>query len=329
MADAKLPALTETSVLDVADCLYTVDVSDTTDDATGSSRKITLTRLGAFISHGICQGRLTLESGVPVSASDQTAKTNVYFTPCNGNRISVYDGTRWKYYSFSEITLALGTLTSGKNYDVFIYDNSGTLTLEFSAAWTNDTTRADALALQDGIYVKSGSTTRRHLGSIRTTATTTTEDSKAKRFVSNRYNRAVRGLANAAETTNSWAYNSTTIRQANANTANQLDYLDCVGDAMVDATVGAIGYTSGGAIGAMIGIGVDSTTANSAQSIGTVEYNASYTSFSASRYAGVPGLGRHYLPWLEATAGGVTFDGDNGGYASLLWQSGMTGSVMT
>jgi len=187
MADSRLTALSETSVIALDDPLYTVDVSDTTDDPAGSSRKITSQRLLGLLNT-VCQGRLTVESGVAVSTSDQTGKSNLYFTPYRGNKVALYDGSRWKLYAFSEVSLSLTSLTSGKNYDVFLYDNSGTLTLELSAAWTNNTTRADALSTQDGVTVKSGAATRRWLGTIRTTGATTTEDSATKRFVANAYN---------------------------------------------------------------------------------------------------------------------------------------------
>ena len=49
-------------------------------------------------------------------------------------------------------SLALGTLTSGKNYDVFGYVSGGALTLE-SLVWTSDTARATAVTLQDGRYL--------------------------------------------------------------------------------------------------------------------------------------------------------------------------------
>ena len=74
-------------------------------------------------------GRLTLESGVPVSTTDQTAKTSVYYTPYLHNLISLWDGTNWVPTEFSETTLALGTLTSGLPYDVFGYLSAGALVL--------------------------------------------------------------------------------------------------------------------------------------------------------------------------------------------------------
>ena len=137
----------------------------------------------------LCQGRLTLESGVAVSTSNQTAKTTLYFTPYNGNQIALYNGSAWIMRSFTETSLSLSGYTADTNYDIWAYDNAGTLALA-STAWTNATTRATALALQNGVYVKSGDATRRYLGTIRTTATAgQSEDSASKRFVWNYYNR--------------------------------------------------------------------------------------------------------------------------------------------
>lgn len=142
----------------------------------------------------ICDGRLTLESGVAISTTDQTAKTVVYFTPYNGNTIGLYDGSEWDLFSFSELSLSLSGYAANTNYDIFIYNNSGTLTLE-SSAWTNDTTRATSLTAQDSIYVKTGAINRRYLGTIRTTSSTgQCEDSVTKRFVWNYYNREERLL---------------------------------------------------------------------------------------------------------------------------------------
>jgi hypothetical protein len=138
--------------------------------------------------------RLTTESGVPVSTSDRTAQSTIYLTPYVGNQIALYDGAAWQLRSTAEISLALSGLTSGKNYDVFAYYTGSAVALELSAAWTNDTTRADAITTQDGVWCKSGTLTRRLVGTIRTTGTTTTEDSATKRFVWNAYNRVPRTL---------------------------------------------------------------------------------------------------------------------------------------
>lgn len=181
--------------------------------------------------NSICYGRLTLESGVPVSTTDQLAKTTLYFTPYNGNTIGIYDGSsEWDLFNFNELSLSLSGYTANTNYDIFIYNNGGTLTLE-STAWTNDSTRATSLTTQNGIYVKSGATTRRYLGTIRTTATTgQCEDGENRRFVWSLYNQNFKvlygGILNQAHT-----YSSTTVYRAwnNNTTVGQGRYLFVLG----------------------------------------------------------------------------------------------------
>ena len=281
---------------------------------------------------GICQGRLTLESGVAVSTSDQTAKTNVYFTPYNGNSVGLFDGTSWKLYTFSEITLALGTIADASNYDIFLYDNAGTLTLELSAAWTNDTTRANALALQDGVYVKSGATTRLHVGMLRTTSTTTTEDSAGgstsqvggKRFLWNRFNRVRRRLS-VIDGTDTWTYSTTSYRQANAASGNQVEIV--AGDAIDDIRlfVSTWSLNTIGPTACRIGIGEDSTTAQAAQTFftgGVFAVNNDYANPEATLIKS-PAIGYHYYAWLEngSGSGTNTWYGDNAGTDRF----GMTG----
>jgi len=117
------------------------------------------------IPQAVCEGRLSLVSGDPVNAAGTASASTVYFSPYLGNRISLYDGTRWKMYSFTERSIALSGLTASLPYDVWIYDNAGTLTLEI-LAWSTTTARATALVLQDGVWCKTGALTRRYLGTF-------------------------------------------------------------------------------------------------------------------------------------------------------------------
>lgn len=109
--------------------------------------------------------RLSLTTATPVTTTDVTNASIIYAVPYNGNNISLYDGVSWDSYSSSQFGLSLGTLVNKKLYDVFCYANSDVPTLEF-LAWTNDTTRATALTYQDGVFVKTGQTTRRYLGTF-------------------------------------------------------------------------------------------------------------------------------------------------------------------
>ena len=302
MADVKLTAEPELSVVALDDWLAAVDKSDTTDDAAGSDAKLSVLRLLGRLNQ-VCQGRLTLVSGDPhyspqtavPSATDTTAETcdfavahgwvtgtmvivdatvggltfgtlyyiratdsdtvafyttfadadadtnrvnltasitqriypigitwdNLYWEPYGGNLVSLYDGTRWQLYAASTVTLALSALTADNNYDVFLYDNAGTLTLELSAAWTSDTVRADALTTQDGITVKSGATTRRWVGTVRTIGTTTVEDSERSRFVWNEYNQISRHVYKTDYTT-SWTWATAAWQETRGQTTNRI-----------------------------------------------------------------------------------------------------------
>jgi hypothetical protein len=286
--------------------------------ATNDTKFISPLKLAAY-AWLPADGRLTLTTATPVTTTDVTAASTLYYTPYVGNRIAIYNGTSWSPYTFTERSLALSGLTSGRPYDVFLYDNSGTLTLELTA-WTNDTTRATALTYQDGVLVRSGATTRRYLGTIYTTGTTTTEDSVSKRFVWNAYNRILRKLRRV-ETTSTWTYTTATWRQANAAAANQVEAVFGLAEDVAAVKVHMSAFNSGSII-ASVGIGVDSTSTNSADICGgfaTTNGNE-FTAFLDY----IPTVGRHYFAWLEwSTASGTT----TWSATQSVQSSGITGVV--
>jgi len=269
----------------------------------------------------VCEGRLTLTTGTPVTTSDVTGAGTLYYTPYTGNRVALYSGSAWALYTFAERSLAL-TLTSGVNYDVFLWNNSGTITLE-TTAWTNDTTRTTALVYQDGVLVKSGSTTRRYLGTIRASGSNTTEDSYAKRFVWNYRNRVARPVK-VLETTNSWNYTTATWRQANAAAANQIAVVAGQAEDALLLTVGAEALQTGGSV-IRVAIGEDSTSTPSTSAIGRAFATGASSQFGPTA-TGIflPAVGYHYYAWLEwsTAAGTTTWYGDNGGTDT---QSGIVG----
>jgi hypothetical protein len=277
-------------------------------------------------SNYVCQGRLTLTTALPVTTADVSGATTLYFTPYAGNQIATYSGAAWTLSTFTEKSLSLAGLTADSNYDIFIVD--GTLALE-ALIWTNATTRATALVLQDGVLVKSGATTRRYLGTIRINASGgQCEDTLLKRYVWNYYNRKERPLQ-VFDSTDSWSYAvATTWRQARATAGNKVEYVCGFSEDLVAARVQA-GMTTGTANqSGTVGIGVDATATNSAQTF-TEMYNSATnngTSIQHAQYRGFPGIGYHYLAWLEYTRGGsMTFNGDNG-VAGM--QSGLLAEVL-
>lgn len=316
------------SSLDVT--IRTVDpVVQSVAGAVSAGTFTTLSFTGALTSPYslVAQGRLTLESGVAVSTTDQLAKGNLYYTPHSGNAISLYSGTAWVTRTFSEVTLAL-TLTSGKPYDIFAYDNSGVVALE-SLVWTNDTTRATALVRQDGVWCKTGVLTRRYIGTIYASAGNQCEDSAAKRFVWNMYNRVRRHMS-VYDATNSWNYTLATIRQANAAVTNQLDMVRGLDEDNAEAGIAA--SFSNGSANVIVtgGIGLDATNALAADSDAAYQATLAVSTVQQMRasYRGMPGVGRHFLTWLEysTATGTTTWYGDNN--VVTIARSGIQGSVI-
>jgi hypothetical protein len=245
----------------------------------------------------------------------------------------------WRIYRLSELTFALGTLANASNYDLFVWDNAGTLTLSAGPAWTSDTARGSGagtteLEVVDGVVVNKvaisggpGARAGRVVGGFRTTATTTTEDSKLKRFLWNAQLRSPRPFL-VFDTADSWSYTTDTWRQANANTANKVEWLcGLVADPMelrVDATVN---LNVNSARAAKVGVGINSITSpiSTLQMGGYFNGTSSLNTYVGAAYRDVPALGYSYGAWLEKGAdGGCTFDGDDGGDGR---QGGMSGFI--
>jgi hypothetical protein len=294
-----------------------VNVVITNPTVTGgvfTSPEIDTSLISTGLFQHLCQGRLTLTSGTAITTADVTAATSVFFTPFNGATVALFDGvSKWTVLPFTELTIALGTLTSGLPYDVFLFNNAGTPGLRAPVAWSSATARVTSLVLQNGVLVKSGATTDRYLGTFCTTATTTTEDSAANRFLFNYYNRAWRRMQRI-ESTSSWAYVTGAWRQANGSMANQLNFVVGVSDYAIEAEViGSLANSGAANVAAAVGIGLDSTSVLSGDSLqGAGASSNTAVQGANAKYLGYPGLGKHALVWLEFGAANNTFFGTNG-----------------
>jgi hypothetical protein len=300
------------------------DLNTLIDEVAGVQAEVAaLLRVGDLEA---CCGRLTLTSGVPVTTRDVTAAGTLYFTPYKGNRLALYTGEGWTAHTFAELSLSLAGWPANTNFDIFIYDNAGTPTLE-GVAWTDATTRATALALQDGVYVKAGAATRRYLGTVRTVAAGQCEDSTARRFVWNYYNRVTRELR-AIEPTASWTYQVNAWRPSNNNTADgvgRVSFVVGVAETLVRAHHIAWGQNSAASSYCPAGIALDATNTNHAQVL--VGWSGSgsnqFGQEAHGLWRGWPAAGHHYLQRTErstATGGTTTWRG----YTSGVFQVGMT-----
>ena len=257
--------------------------------------------------------RLSIMSGTSVVTGSVISGSTLYLTPHASTQISLFDGTDWWQYQTGQVSVALSGLTLDRNYDVFAYINTGAVAIELGAAWTNSTTRSTALTTQDGVLVKSGDNTRRYLGTIRSTSTTTTEDSNEKRFVWNQYNK-VRRKMYKHDPTNTWSYVGS-YRPANNNVNNSIQYV--CGDNATDLEVfvqGMVNYTATG-WGAAVDVGLDSSATGSAQIRGGSYTIANAHSWPYAQYQGTPAAGHHILYWVEFAGNTVNWYGDNGDMA--------------
>lgn len=175
-------------------------------------------------------GRLTLATGAPLTLTDQSNKTTLYYTPYVGNTIALYNGTSWDLVTFAELSLDISGFTASKPYDIFVYNNSGTATLE-GLVWTNASTRATALAYQDGVLSKTGALTRRYVGTIYMEADQKCDDTDINRNVWNMYNRVPRRLYVANGTTHT--YSGSSRPWNNSATNNKLSFIIGQGHAIM------------------------------------------------------------------------------------------------
>jgi hypothetical protein len=252
------------------------------------------------VTPNVIQGRLTLTSGTPITTSDVTSASTIYFTPLDGNKITLYNGSAWQTVAFSEVSLALSALTAGLPYDVFGYLSSGSLQLEL-LAWSSASARATALTTLDGIYVKSGDSTRLYLGSFYTTSTTTTEDSENKRLLWNMYNKIEKPLLRN-ETVSTWGCSTIGWLQANSNSLNKVSIMCGLSQNIITLEcVGQSSVTSSSSYICEVGIGVDSASVNSAKVFAGQSNSKSLASIRGhyAFYKAFPTAGYHYYTWLQ------------------------------
>lgn len=300
---------------------------------------------GAITQYNPPQGRLTLTTGVAVMSSTVSGATTVLYTPANGNLVTIYDGTNMVPTVFAELTNTLtdttknpAAVTTNSNYDLFVWNDGGTIRLGRGPVWTNNTTRANTLTRTNGIYLNTSTITNgpaalrgTYVGTIRTNGTSTVDmafggsasGGVAVSFgVWNMYNRAW-CLGQCIDNGIAYAYASGTERQARASAANQASYLMGLTEDMITcsyaqrittpATAASFGY---------IALGFDSPTVHTSAR-GFVQTTAAAAAIGTPyiEVAGYNSIGFHTFTALEATDGtSNTFNSDTIGTINLkIW----------
>lgn len=195
-------------------------------------------------------------------------------------------------------------------------------------AWTNDTTRATALALADGAYYKSGDQTRLYLGTVRTNGSSVVQDTLLARFVWNAYNRVPRQLLRR-DTSGTWNYTTATWRSANNSTSNRVEVVVGIEAAsLIDLTVAAMASNTTAGVSRRCAVGEDSTSTPAADG-----YAGQDTAGAGDIKQFVGGLNRrvavgyHYYQALEHSNATGTTSWYNTTLAPAVQVSGLYGSI--
>lgn len=294
-------------------------------------------------------GRLSLVSGAPVTSSDHTAQGTIYYVPYKSDRVPLFDGTNWALFSIgsglsqttTDTTKSPAAVATNSNYDLFVWNDSGTIRLSRGPAWSSDTSRGagvgtTALTQVNGRYVNANSITNGpaatlglYVGTVRSDGSSLLNDSLALRTVWNNNNRVRRPML-VQDATASWSYNTAAWRQAHASTANQLAMVIGLQEDGVNARVIHSAFTNTGTVTCSAGIGLDSTSALAAACVNSPQFvpGASESETLAASWEGFVGLGFHYLAWLEyggapTSSGTLFFAG-----TQTPGQSGIMGEVV-
>ncbi len=303
------------------------------------------------------QGRLTLTSGTPVMTADATAQTSVYYTPYQGNIVPIYDGTNMQSYTFGQLTLALSSTNhpAGEVFDVYASLQSGVVVLS-AMYWGSNSSRSSSaggktgtgnatVTQVDGLWVNNaaigasdsfnGSTgyaipqsQGTYLGSFYTTAAGQTGIALAPAAqtngtnnviaVWNAYNR-VPVTARCIDSTVSWTYNSTTVRNAHASASNRISWVDGLAQSSIYASYGCIIAPPTSTAG-QIGVGLN-TTAFSGRIGQSPDSTSSIGSSELGDLSSYPLLGLNYVQACENINTGTsncTFYSNGGEYGELL-----------
>ena len=308
------------------------------------------------------EGRLTLTSATPVLSSAVTAATSVFYTPYVGNRIPLLTESLFCERTFAELTLALdsnsgntGYQQSGKNFDLFVYNDAGTLRLCTGPAWTSDTARSAALARMRGLLVNNASITLKYdatsstltaaansalyVGTMRASANGQTEMSigapaaavggtNNKLYLWNAYQRVPTSATNR-DSTDTWTYTTATWREKNGSTSNTIGYVCGFAEGTVSAIATAFSSNDTSGIRRVSGIGLNTTSAIATGTLtGYMDTQAARVAQAVARYEAPVALGFSTLTELEQSVatGTSTWYGDGGG-ASII-QTGMTVQLM-
>lgn len=281
-----------------------------TDDAVGAghaTKTDTINRLAlvslnndgtlkasSYMPHGQCY--LDLSGG------------NLRLLPRNGNNVLVKDADGWfiRQVPNAGITLGTGGLVVDTNYNIYLYDSAGTLTLEAS-------TTASALDADTGVRIKSGDATRTLVGKARTDNPLAWVDSGAKRYVLSYFQR--RGKISVGALTADRTTASTSFVEVNSEI--RANYLTWGDEVVVHSATGSVDHDTGTTGRVQTSLGVDGATSLGPVVTMTVPTASRAYHMSVEAHS-VEAEGNHYTTLIGRTnAGNATWFGTDATTSSI------------
>ncbi len=285
------------------------------------------------------QGRLTLTSGAPVLSSGVSGAATIYYSPYNGNQIPIYNGAGFLATTFVELSNATTQSSTGKagpaavttnsNYDLFVWNDSGTIRLTRGPAWTSDTARGTGAGTTElqrllGILTNKVAITNGPGANLGTYVGTVRSDGASQINyqmnpaaaaggaapvigVWNAYNQ-VAVATTSRDSTASWSYGTATWRSANNSASNRISFIDGLGGGGVRADY-LVGFGANGGDTAFIGVNLNSTSATP-NVAGILSATGAVIGVTTS-FAGAAALGFNYVQAVEKGDGtaALTFYG--------------------
>lgn len=302
---------------------------------------------GATGADGLARpcGRLTPTSGSPVVTGDATVGT-IYYTPYIGDQIPLYDGSSaFVPTTFTELSNALNQSSSGKagpaavttnsNYDLFVWDDSGTLRLTRGPLWSSGTSRGSGagttqLTMFKGFWFNAAAISNgpaqfrgTYVGTIRTNGSSqaawvhggaASGGTAAILGFWNAYNR-VRVTGRVSDSTSSWSYATASFRSANNSTGMRVSWVNGFDYDSIRVAYMTLAVVAAGKANAAIGL--DSTSSASSNCL--IATGGTSNSFALTSELHDTSLGFHFAQALERAQDGVSVDFYSGGNVGLIY----------
>lgn len=278
-------------------------------------------------------GRLTLATATPVMTTTQSAKTTIYYTPAVSRNIPLWNGSTFVNRNLggelsqdtTDNTKSPAACTTNSNYDLFVWDDAGTLRLSRGPAWSSDTSRGTGagtteLNLLRGVYVNNNAITNgpaqyygTYVGTVRTNGSSQVDwrlgasasgGTAAFLGVWNAYNR-VRTTTIVRDSTTSWPYGVATWRSSNNSTGMRASFVLGIATEPVEGRFSTAVQGAASQQG-KVSIAYDATNApyagaSIAISVNNVSSDQHLNAFAVKE----SDIGFHYMQALESNVAGT------------------------